>query len=129
MNRIRFAARACMFIAVTHMLLALLGSLGILTEMAHSRFWNTVPAPWVNAQLEHQLVFWASLGSFAVPLFLLGGLIEWIGHAPVFLGWALLGFALVTAVLAPISGFWTLFIPAILLIVDARGSGQQQVQA
>jgi Family of unknown function (DUF6463) len=120
MNRVRLAARACMSIAVIHTLLALTGSLGILTEMVQGGFWKTVPAPWIHEHLETQLVFWASLGSFAMPLFLLGALLEWIGRAPVFLGWSLLGFAIVTAVLAPISGFWTLLIPAVALIVDAR---------
>ena len=120
MNRVRLAARACMLIAVTHTLLALTGSLGILSYMAQAGLWNTVPAPWIHQHLETQLVFWASLGSFAMPLFLLGAVLEWIGQAPVFLGWSLLGFALITALLAPISGFWTLLIPAVLLIVDAR---------
>jgi Family of unknown function (DUF6463) len=120
MNRVRLAARACMLIAVIHTLLALTGSLGILAEMARAGLWNTVPAPWIHEHLETQLVFWASLGGVAVPLFLLGALLEWIGQAPVFLGWSLLGFAIVTALLTPISGFWTLLIPAVLLIVDAR---------
>jgi Family of unknown function (DUF6463) len=119
-NRVRFAARACMLISVIHTLLALTGSLGIFSEMAQAGLWNTVPAPWIHEHLETQLVFWASLGSFAVPLFLLGALLEWIGRAPPFLGWSLLGFAIVTALFAPISGFWTLPIPAVLLIVDAR---------
>jgi Family of unknown function (DUF6463) len=128
MNRVRFAARACMLIAVIHTLIALTGSLGILAEMAQGGFWNTVPAPWVHEHLETQLVFWASLGSFATPLFLLGALLEWIGRAPAFLGWSLLGFALVTALLAPIGGFWTLLIPAVALIVNARETALNPVR-
>ena len=116
----RLAARACVFIAVAHLLLSLAGAAPIWGDMIRTGLWHAVPAPWLGQQLERQTVFWTGVGSFAVPLLLLGFTIERAGRAPRALGWALLAYALAASVLAPVGGFWTLLLPAMLLIADRQ---------
>lgn len=54
-------------------------------------------------------VFWATAGSFAVPLLILGFLLLWLdrrGEAiPTFVGWMLAGWAALLTLLMPPSGF------------------------
>lgn len=70
-------------------------------------------------------VFWATLGSFAVPMFVLGALLFWLDRRglpiPAFVGWALLGWmALLTAIMPP-SGF-----PVGLIVMLALAVGLQR---
>lgn len=54
-------------------------------------------------------VFWASIGSFAIPLAVLGALLLWMDRrgmpVPAFVGWALAGWMLLATLLMPPSGF------------------------
>ena len=70
-------------------------------------------------------VFWATLGSFAAPMFVLGALLLWLDRRglpiPAFVGWALFAWmALLTAIMPP-SGF-----PVGLIVVLALAIGLQR---
>lgn len=126
---IKLAGRLLMGIAVIHLVLALSGTLGFWQGVAAEGFWNTVRPPWQRELLDRQLDFWVVVGGFAIPLFILGYLITWLAARnlplPRALGWSLLAFALLASILAPVSGFWFIIIPAIMLLLQSR---QQPVQ-
>lgn len=54
-------------------------------------------------------VFWQSVGSFAVPMLILGSLIVWMDRkgiaVPSFVGWGLLAWTLLATLVMPPSGF------------------------
>jgi hypothetical protein len=86
-------------------------------------FRRTVPPPWEREDVWLQRDFWSHVGSFAVPLGLLGGLLAWIGHRgsepPLWLGVVLLAWVAAAIARAPRGGFWLAVAPALLLIVDS----------
>lgn len=70
-------------------------------------------------------VFWSTVGSFAIPLMILGGLILWLdrrGQAiPAFVGWALVAWVLFATLIMLPSGFPVgLVIAACLVIAIQR---------
>jgi hypothetical protein len=84
---------------------------------------STVPPPWEGETMRLQRDFWSQIGSFAVPLGLLGGLIAWTAHRglepPLWVS-VLLLLWLVTAIgREPWGGFWLGIVPAVLLILDS----------
>lgn len=83
---------------------------------------RTVPPPWRDQSMRLQRDFWSQIGSFAVPLGLLGGLIAWTGHRgmelPLWVSVLLLGWVAAAIARAPRGGFWLCIVPALLLIGD-----------
>ncbi|WP_143591574.1 DUF6463 family protein [Thermoactinospora rubra] len=78
---------------------------------------------------ESKLAFWAVPGGFAIPLILLGLLA--VGRAregrplPRYVGWTLLAWAVFGAyVMFPTFGFFLVFVPAALFLLDGRSSGR-----
>ncbi|MQX47490.1 hypothetical protein GHK30_13460 [Sinorhizobium medicae] len=74
--------------------------------------------------LASNAAFWSTVGSFALPLIMIGALVVWLGgkHLPLpsFLGWSLLAWIVVASLIIEVSGF-PLGIPvAICLIICAR---------
>lgn len=68
--------------------------------------------------------FWSTIGSFALPLIMLGAVVIWLDKRqlpiPAFLGWSLLAWIIVASLIIEVSGF-PLGIPiAICLILGAR---------
>jgi hypothetical protein len=73
------------------------------------------------------LAFWFLFGG--VTLVMIGYLTDWIERAasgllPAPLGWALLATAVLGATLAPASGFWLVFPPAVGILLRARSAGE-----
>ncbi|RCS22104.1 hypothetical protein DUT91_20245 [Phyllobacterium salinisoli] len=74
--------------------------------------------------LASNAAFWSTIGSFALPLIMLGAVVIWLDKrklpVPAFLGWSLLGWIVVASLIIEVSGF-PLGIPiAICLILGAR---------
>jgi hypothetical protein len=72
--------------------------------------------------------FWLVLGSFGLPLLLLGAIVEKLGRAgvvpPAYVAWGYGVWGLVCTVVLPSSPFITTLIPTIMLLVAARRSQQ-----
>ncbi|MGL4622245.1 DUF6463 family protein [Chroococcidiopsis sp.] len=88
-----------------------------LSNIAQSGFFNAV-----DPFCDRNTAFWFLM--FVPLLFAIGQLCCW-AHIqsitlPNFLGWCLLVTALVGIFLMPISGFWLLLIPAVLIIIASR---------
>lgn len=75
--------------------------------------------------------FWYVSAGFGMLSY--GGLVWWyerhVGPAPAIAGWLLVPTAMWGVVLMPASGFWALFVPAVLAIRGARRSAAQPVTA
>lgn len=84
--------------------------------------WGAEPSTAVEYRLHHG--YWALVGSFAVPLFLLGAVTVHLTRQgfslPRYVGWIVLAWVLLASVLMEPNGFPLGLIPAILLIVAAR---------
>ncbi len=79
----------------------------------------------VDPHMDRNAVFWFL---FASPtLWILGQLIVWLDRRglrpPIWLGVQLLAVTIAGAVLMPVSGFWLLFAPSLMLIAAARAGG------
>lgn len=76
----------------------------------------------VNGQPMREVAFWFIVFGFLAIIF--GALIDWCERQsvklPKFLGWSLLALTTVIVTIMPISGGWTLLIPAIGLIFRSR---------
>jgi hypothetical protein len=93
-----------------------------MTWVDRGGFRRTVPPPWDGESMRPQRDFWSHVGSFAVPLGLLGGLVTWTAHRgsepPLWVGVLLLAWLVATIARVPRGGFWLAVVPAVLLIVD-----------
>lgn len=69
-------------------------------------------------------IFWATVGSFAVPAMLLAGLILWLDRrgiaVPSFVGWGLFAWALVASLIMAPSGFPAAALIALLLAIGLQ---------
>jgi hypothetical protein len=90
-----------------------------------STFRRLAPTPWAKPddELRTQRDFWSQIGSFGVPVVLLGAVIGWAARRgdapPVWVGVVLLVWAVTAIARVPRGGFWVLLVPAVLLIIEA----------
>ncbi|CAM2838474.1 DUF6463 domain-containing protein [Saccharomonospora xinjiangensis] len=100
-----------------------------LTTWFDEGLWAAVPflergTPPTVASLHTAVAFWSGLGSFAVPLVLLGLLIRHAaGHGtavPAVIGWALIGWFLLAGVLLGPSPFFAGIVPGVLVVLATR---------
>jgi len=88
-----------------------------LVAISQNGFFNAV-----DPYCDRNTAFWFLM--FVPLLFAIGQLCCWAqvkGIAlPTFLGWYLLATSIVGIVLMPISGFWLLIIPSVLIIIASR---------
>jgi hypothetical protein len=112
----RWIGRWLLGVGILHTLLGLGTYIFSVVEILRAGLWNTVEP--VQGRPE---AFWFLAAG--LQLILLGALVNWIEarspreHLPLFLGWTLLGFAILGAVLIPVSGFWFLLPPAVGILV------------
>ncbi|OJJ15359.1 hypothetical protein BKI52_38750 [marine bacterium AO1-C] len=103
-------------IGVLHSLLGFVKHSGVFGGMLSNGLLNT------GNTIERNLAFWFTFAG--ITFMLLGYLIKYIESqklaVPITFGWLLLGAAVVGVVILPISGFWALFLPAILIIYQAK---------
>lgn len=101
-----------MIIGILHSLLGLVTFSGSFAEMISGGLVNTATS------LENNLAFWFTFSGFLI-IFLgyLGNYLEKKNLAlPKPLGWMLLAGSLLGVIILPVSGFWIVFLPAILII-------------
>jgi len=115
----KLAGRWLMAAAVIHILLGVWFGRSALASLAEEGFFNTV-----DPHKDRQLVFWFIFAGLA--LLLLGHLMCWAAAAgrclPAVLGWELLAVAVVGGVLMPVSGWFLIMVPGILIVVASKKS-------
>ncbi len=93
---------------------------GQLAAIAQDGFFDAVETN--PALFDREVAFWHV--AFGMTVLILGGLVHWAqartGTLPAFLGWSLLAFGVVGAILVPVSGFWLVLPQAVLMLVVAR---------
>lgn len=116
----RLSGPLLMATGVLDLLVCLLLYPGPLAAIAQDGFFNAVELD--PAQFDRETAFWHV--AFGTTVLILGGLVHWAqartGTLPAFLGWSLLAFGVVGAILMPVSGFWAVLPQAALMLVVAR---------
>jgi hypothetical protein len=96
------------------------------SQVADEGWWNTftLAEPTTAAELERSERFWVTLGSWGVPLLVLGCYIVWStrqGHrVPAWIGWIMLAWGLIFATALPASPGWLLPIIGGLIVLGDR---------
>ena len=113
----RIAGRFLVAIGLLHVVLFPWWGRVPLLAAAQDGFFNAV-----NPHKDRQEIFWSLC--FGMMGVFLGQLISWSDaqgkQTPAFLGWELLGLAALGAVLMPISGWWLVMVPAVLILAASR---------
>ncbi|GAA2389885.1 DUF6463 family protein [Nonomuraea africana] len=116
------AGRITAFLGALHLVLTLAFNLQYLPAWFTGRLW--FPANGLNELPPDVGAFWLTIGSFGLPLLLLGLLIGWLGRRdvtpPAFLAWTLGAWGTILALLFEPSPAILLWVPAVMLLVAAR---------
>ena len=100
------------------------------SQAADDGWWNTftLDDSTTLAQFERSETFWVTLGSWGVPLLVLGSYIVWStqqGHrVPAWIGWIILAWGLIFATALPASPGWLLPVIGGLIVLGDRLSRQ-----
>lgn len=125
---IRWSGIALMVIGILHMVVLGTDAAAEIPGWLRLELWTVEHWQPLRTQrlevLASNAAFWSTVGSFALPLIMIGALVVWLGgkHLPLpsFLGWSLLAWIVVASLIIEVSGF-PLGIPvAICLIIGAR---------
>jgi Family of unknown function (DUF6463) len=99
------------------------------SDVVGEGWWNTftLDEPTTLAELDRAERFWVTLGSWGVPLLVLGAYIVWStrqGHrVPAWIGWIILAWGLIFATALPASPGWVLpAIGGLIVLGDRRRS-------
>ncbi len=126
-----WAGRILMFQGVLHLVVTLVASQRHFPSWLRGDLW--FPPFGMGDLSATGGAFWLTLGSFGVPLVILGSVVAWLGRSdrsvPAFLGWALGIWGLAASAVFQPSPFITLLIPAALLILASRRAAAQSVRA
>jgi hypothetical protein len=112
-----------------HMVFALLESRSrdVWSQVVDEGWWNTftLNEPTTLAAFERSETFWLTLGSFGVPVLLLGGHVVWSANqgqrVPEWIGWSLVAWGLLTATALSASPAWALAVSGGLIVLGERG--------
>ncbi|WP_318906029.1 DUF6463 family protein (plasmid) [Sinorhizobium medicae] len=125
---IRWSGIALMVIGILHMVVLGIDAAAEIPGWLRLELWTVEHWQPLRTQrlevLASNAAFWSTVGSFALPLIMIGALVVWLGgkHLPLpsFLGWSLLAWIVVASLIIEVSGF-PLGIPvAICLVIGAR---------
>lgn len=111
---------------VVHILVSPIDSRETWSEAIDEGWWNTftLDKAITLAQLEHSETFWISLGSFGVPVLVIGCYIVWSirqqHRVPGWIGWIILVWALIMATAVPVSPAWALVVCGGLIVLGDR---------
>jgi Family of unknown function (DUF6463) len=113
-----------------HVIVAPLESGDVWSQVVRDGWWNTftLDEPTTLAQFERSETFWNTLGSWGVPLLVLGAYIVWSTRqgqrVPAWIGWIILAWGLIFATALPASPGWVLPVIGGLLVLGDRRRGQ-----
>lgn len=112
---------------VVHIVVAPLEHLDTWSRVMTEGWWNTFTLDKATtfAQLDRSETFWVTLGSFGVPVLVLGCHVVWSAHqhqrVPGWLGWIVVTWALFLVTTAPASPAWALAVIGWFLVLGDRG--------
>ena len=114
-------------VSIIHVLVGLLVFAEPLAEIAQHGWFNTVAPDPFNPYYNREDAFWFMM---ATPfIFMVGKLCFWAQAQqialPAFLGWIMLAIALTGCFLEPISGFWLLIPPSVLILAASQPASVQ----
>ncbi len=113
--------KSIIFIGIVHSLFGFVVFRSTLAGLLRDGLVNTV-----NGQPEREFAFWFLF--FGFMAIISGTLVDWCERIyeklPGFLGWSLLALTAALVILMPVSGGWSLFIPAIGAILRFHRSAQ-----
>lgn len=117
-------------IGVLDLLVVYLESAPQFAAIAQDGFFNTVWWPGMSAPMfDRETAFWHLM--FGTTVAMLGGLVHWAQAStqtlPAFFGWSLIALGTFGVVLMPVSGFWAVFVPAILVLLVARSDPKDKL--
>lgn len=111
-----------------HVVVAPLDTRDIWSQVVDDGWWNTftLDKSTTLAQFERSETFWVTLGSFGVPLLVLGSYVVWstrqCHRVPGWIGWSLLGYGVLVVTALPASPAWALAVSgALIVLADRRG--------
>lgn len=125
---IRWSGIALIVIGILHMFVLGIDAVAEIPGWLRLELWTAEHWQPLRTQrlevLASNAAFWSTVGSFALPLIMIGALVVWLDgkHFPLpsFLGWSLLAWIVAASLIIEVSGF-PLGIPvATCLIIGAR---------
>lgn len=125
---IRWSGYALIALGVIHILVLGVDIPGELPRWLSGGMWTLEHWQPVRSQSADMVamnsVFWATLGSLAVPLALLGSLIVWMDRRrlpiPTYIGWVLVGWSLIMSLLMPPSGLPLVLLASLCLAIGLQ---------
>lgn len=110
---IRWSGIALMVIGILHMVVLGIDAAAEIPGWLRLELWTVEHWQPLRTQrlevLASNAAFWSTVGSFALPLIMIGALVVWLGgkHLPLpsFLGWSLLAWIVVASLIIEVSGF------------------------
>jgi hypothetical protein len=125
---IRWSGIAMVALGILHMIVLGIDAVAEIPGWLRLELWTAEHWQPLRAQrleiLASNAAFWSTVGSFALPLIIIGAVVIWLDKRrlpiPTFLGWSLLAWITVASLIIEVSGF-PLGIPiATCLILGAR---------
>lgn len=109
-------------LSLLHVVVGLIIYTEPLLAVAHDGWFNTIASDPFHPYFDREVAFWYLMAApFIVAI---GQLCLWAQaqqiSLPAFLGWTLLMAAMIGCFMEPISGFWFLMPPSLLILVAAR---------
>ncbi|PXX64289.1 hypothetical protein DFR70_105474 [Nocardia tenerifensis] len=125
----RIAGWIAVAFGVVHVVVSPLDVRDTWSQAVADGWWNTftLEKSATLAQFERSEALWISLGSFGVPVLVLGCYIVWSTRhhqrVPGWIGWLMLGWALLLATAVPASPAWALLVCGGLIVLgDGKSS-------
>ncbi|MGI5346752.1 DUF6463 family protein [Streptomyces sp. CA-250714] len=119
----RWAGRILMFLGAVHLIVLGAQNVQYIDEWFNGTLWGLPRDEFIHPRGANG-AFWSSIGSFAVPMMLLGALVSDLARRrialPASIGWGLAVWCAVSAAILEPTPMLLGLIPAVLLIREAR---------